>query len=436
MLPTEIKILILLQVPDTQTLKSLVFASPGYHRAYLAVRQDVLEHTLARQYGHLLDQAEALTAVRSKSMYFKNRKDDAIALLDIWRRRDEARALSRQPISPVFHPKDLAEVFQLQSFYRVVDFFLQDFLANAPRPPWMEPGQWNDYLPLTLSLTEKRRLTRALCRLQIMKNIFNAPVVGELAPICDPSADQPYLYYWQGGPDEELDGELVSSKQMAWRLFYGTIPPWEYDEMGSVFGYFRSRIETIAGEISSDLRRLAKATPCEWFWDILPEEERPEGGHIECEDDLDSLRRYFEGLAGLGPEFLCGALRRDRLSRRNIICVNVAANIMEGAFIGISSGGPWDIRFPLINPEDNLNIPQNFNESWSKLLPHHQPSGGWKRAWLLPHCVGNTLENSIDMNRNQVEDWEWCYALWDEIRLKEWKAPLLGEKPVSPSIGP
>lgn len=427
--------MILFQVPDTESLKSLVFASPGYHKAYLAVRQEVLEQVLARQYGYLLDQAEALIAVRSKGMYFGYQRDDAVALLDIWRRRDEIRALDHHPISRTFEPNGLEETLRLQSFYRIIDFFLQDLSLNAPRPPWMEAAQWNAQLPLTLSLSEKRRFARAVCRLQIMKNLFSDAVTGELAQFCDPSAPPDNLYEWQSGPYEELGEELANPHQMAWRLFYGTIPPWEYDEMGSAFSYFRSKVDIIAGEISSDLRRLAKATPCTHFWDIVPEEERPGGCWIEVESDLVSFPKRYEWLAALGPEFLYRTLRKDRLSRRKIICGNASANSIGGAFIGVSAEASWDVRFPFTDPADNLNIPQNFNQLWSKLPPHHQPSEGWKRAWLLPNHDGNSPEGSMDLDRVKDEDWGWCYALWDESRLIEWEAPLLDEQPANASTG-
>lgn len=52
---------------------------------------------------------------------------------------------------------------------------------------------------------------------------------------------------------------------------------------------------------------------------------------------------------------------------------------------------------------------------------------GWKKAWLLPHNEEDVLEDSMNFDRESETDWEWSYALWDERRLKEWKAPLLVE---------
>ncbi|KAJ5188154.1 hypothetical protein N7491_004479 [Penicillium cf. griseofulvum] len=41
-LPTELLILILLEIPDLASLKSIVLSSPIFHQAYLAVRQEAL----------------------------------------------------------------------------------------------------------------------------------------------------------------------------------------------------------------------------------------------------------------------------------------------------------------------------------------------------------------------------------------------------------
>ena len=66
---------------DGDTLKSIVHASPGYHQAYLVVRQELLECLVKYQYTGFLDMAEALTAVRSKGVL-----ENVVSLLDKWRR--------------------------------------------------------------------------------------------------------------------------------------------------------------------------------------------------------------------------------------------------------------------------------------------------------------------------------------------------------------
>lgn len=118
--------------------------------------------------------------------------------------------------------------------------------------------------------------------------------------------------------------------EQAYRLFYGTIPFWEHEEMGGVFSYLITKMKPIHEEIAEDLRRLRAATPCEFFWDILPIEQRPPACDIEIERGLVTFPNHFERLAGLGPLFLYRVLHMDRLSRPDVIC------------------GPWNLKYSLL----------------------------------------------------------------------------------------
>lgn len=82
-------------MPDGDTLTSLVLASPEYHQAYLAVRHELLECLVKRQYSGLLDLAEELTAVRSKAVHFSHQMENVMSLLDNWPRRNDIRELSK-----------------------------------------------------------------------------------------------------------------------------------------------------------------------------------------------------------------------------------------------------------------------------------------------------------------------------------------------------
>ncbi|KAI9932370.1 hypothetical protein ASPWEDRAFT_27365 [Aspergillus wentii DTO 134E9] len=424
-LPTELKILILFQVGNVDTLKSLVFASPGYHQAYLVVRHELLACLVKRQYGGFLDMAEALTAIRSKDIYFGLQTGNAICLLDSWRRRDEIRSHASPNL--IDEPNGLEEVIQLLHFHRMLCFFLEDYSINAPRPPWIEPAQWeSEFLPLDLSPCEKGRFLRAMCRFQLVKNLFGDPVYCEDYGTCDSCAKR---NTWQLGEIGELKGtESIRPtwqiREQAYRLFYGTIPPWEHEEMGGVFNYLMAKIETIYKEIAHDLRQLSKSTPCEFFWDILPKEQRPPSvSEIESERDLVHFPQHFDGLAGLGPEFVYRTLRKDRLSRRNILCLNIRG-FWAGPFVGLKIGISWDEKFPFTDPADQHEMP-NFEQFWSTLSPLERPTLGWKKAWLLPHNEHDMLEDCMNFERKTETDWEWGYALWDDRRLMEWKAPLL-----------
>ncbi|KAJ5585230.1 uncharacterized protein N7459_005030 [Penicillium hispanicum] len=426
--PVELKILILFRVSDSDTLQSLVLASPGYYQAYLAVRPELLESLVKRQYTGFLDLAEALAAVRSQGVHFSSRREDAIFLLDRWRRRNEIHVLSQSFSGLSLEPDGVEETTKLLHFHKVLSFFLEDYSLNAPSPPWIPSTQWeNEYLPLNLTPLEKCRFLRAICRFQILKNIFGDPVYEVELEDNNPYGDK---MDWQiGDGDRKAPASIRRPwliQQQAYRLFYAVMPPWEYEEMGSVFGYLISKIKAIVEEISDDLRRLSKNTPCKYFWDILPKEQRPPPGcEIDKESDLLHFDQHFKGLAGLGPEFLYHILHLDRLSRRNIVCVNTRC-YWPGPFIGLQMGLSWDERFPFIDPADRYEVQPFGNfELWSTCPPIEQPSVGWKKAWLLPHTGEDFLEGSMDLDREHEQDWGWCYALWDERRLQEWEAPFL-----------
>lgn len=390
------------------------------------MRQKLLKCLVKRQYSGFLDLTEALTAMRSEGVHFSLGVEKAIYVLDKWRRRSEFRDLNQSSSTRLDEPNSLEEIIKLLHFHKMLRFFLQDYSINAPRPPWIQPIEWkNKYLPLRLSLSEKHRFLRAMCRLQIVKNIFGDPVYCLRHASCD-SCGQ--WKFWKLGQTEELrdlkgpHGTWFIHEQ-AYRLFYGTIPPWEHEEMGSVLSYLITKIKAISEEIADDLRQLSASTPCKYFWDILPIEQRLPRCEIEIESDLVHFNQHYEGLAGLGPGFLYRVLHMDRLSQRNTVCKNTRS-FWEGQFIGLGTELGWDHKFPFTDPADRYDCP-NFEQLWSTLPPIEQPTVGWKKPWLWPHNEEDILEDALNVERESEADWEWSYALWDERRLKEWKAPLL-----------
>lgn len=398
--------------------------------------------------------------MRSKGVHFSYRREEAITLLDKWRRRNEIRERGQSnQYSPnnLDEPESLEESVKLLHFHNMLCFFLKDYSTHAPRPPWIQQDQWEKYcLPLHLSVSEKHRFLRAMCRFQILKNIFGDEVWC-FGPIrCDTCRAIPtdlpptewrnisccgscsYSKVWQHENVYDMadGGQDVDIVHIAYRLFYGTMPPWEYEEMCCILCYFDARIKDISKEMKEDLRELIKSTPCEYFWDIIPKEQRPPGAAIEIERDLVSFdENHSLGLAGLGPEFMHGVLHLDRLSRRNVLCNNARACYLS--FIGLELGLSWDYRFPFIDPADQFET-TDFEHFWSTLSPLEQPTVGWKKAWILPHSKETIFEDALnyDYDRRSEQDWDWGYAWWDERRLKEWKAPLLlGNTEISEASG-
>ncbi|KAJ5239651.1 hypothetical protein N7468_004270 [Penicillium chermesinum] len=388
-LPIELKIQVLWQVSTVHDLKSLVLASPGFHRSYLLERRELLEFHVQQQYSKDLDLAEALTAVRSRGNRFYDRQESAIALLDLWRRRDEFRELGLSSSRRMDKAESLEEVIELLHLHKKLSFFVNDYAINTPKPPKVSPAEWkNEYLPLKLSSTERGRILRALCRLQILKNIFGKSVLCEDWLHC--SCGKFDQINWTFGQTTESKTSLPypESKELerfAFRLFYGAMPPWESEEMCCVNNYLMKKVKVVAEEVVHDIRQLLKNTPTKYFWEILPIEERPPfNGSFEYETNLNHVFNHFEGIAGLGPEFLYRLLKMDRRSRRNVFVLQVRPFYGNSPFLGLNTRDMvWDDTFPLVQPATRHDYP-GFEQLWPTLPPIEQPSAGWRKAWVLP----------------------------------------------------
>ncbi|KAJ5595232.1 uncharacterized protein N7459_001440 [Penicillium hispanicum] len=414
-LPTELLILILLEIPDRASLKSIVISSPQCHRAYLGARRQLLLGLIQRQNKDgLLDLSEAIAAVRAKGLWLAHKKEEAIALLDTWRRRKEISELGLTHAKSLDQPADLDETVSLLHLLEKLYFFLEDFPTSATQPSWINSTEWGTKLPIRLSKVEKRRFLRALCRLQLHANIFGTPEKSiDLGYPCDHNQ-------WLGPPEDE-------SHEEAYRLLYGVIPIWEYEEMGCVWKYLMGKFESITREISHDLCQLAGGNPHILFSQILPEDERPEGGVINCLDDSDIFPDYLNAFTSIGPDFLYRALHTSRQRRRKMMTKNM--DISAISFIGWYTGVYLEEWRPFHEPADPYGI-QNFEAFWSTLPQIEQPNLGWRKIWLLPHTSEDSLLEALNPNRNPEIDWIWGYALWDGKRLKEWKAPILeGARP-------
>lgn len=135
-LPTELIILILFYISDQDSLKSAVFSSPVFHQAYIAVRQPLLCNILKIQFGSILDLSEAITAVRSEGLSFHSHKEEAICLLDTWRRQKEIFSIASIKSNQSGALLSLDETIKVFRLYQELNYFLEDYAQNAPRPTW------------------------------------------------------------------------------------------------------------------------------------------------------------------------------------------------------------------------------------------------------------------------------------------------------------
>ncbi|OQE20172.1 hypothetical protein PENFLA_c017G06546 [Penicillium flavigenum] len=411
-LPTELLILILLEIPDLASLKSIVLSSPIFHQAYLTVRQEALCGIVKSQWGVLL--ADAITATRSRGLLFSSHKHEAIALLDTSRRKEEIKDLALGSSIPIDEPNSLEEILHLLYLHKVFRFFLGDYAKNLPRPPWMENDEWEtSIIPIELSQTEKHRILRALCRLQTYKNIFGYPESQD--------GDGWKQNDWKG-----KEKSSTSPDKEAYRVFFGPMPPWEFHEMGCVWIYFTTKFDPIYKEMTASLRDLVEKHiskddyPC---FELLPKDVRPPAGGLETFHSLQNLPDQSKSLASMGPEFVYRLLHETPLMQRDMVILYAMDDIMSSFPLF------WlqeEDKLPFLYPADRHAV-RDYEQFWSTLPSVEQPNLGWKKLYLFPEpdIPEETLEDVVDLADPNDDKWRPGFAIFDGERLTGWKAPLL-----------
>ena len=418
----EIKILILKDIPDLATLKYIMLSSRTFFPAYLLARREIFCCILQKQYGPLL--REVVAAVRSRGLYLGTYKEEAIALLDTWRRSEEIRALAPKSSSRIDKPRDMKEISDLIRFNKVLQFFLNDYATSALPPAWIDPNKWeNSMLPVQLSSSEKHRFIRAFCRLQIHGNILGRPEY-------DLSSRTPQVWdLWS----LKKAPPFFSARVEAYRLFFAAIPPWEYDEMGCVWTYVKTKIDnsSIYKDVSEGLHDLVNMhrhvnIESPEYWENLPQAVRPPGWiNLDSLMSLKYITLVTGSLVAQGPEFVYRLLHAEPLLQRNMVITN--GDYGSDTFIGKPSRMTVseDDMLPLIYPADQHAI-QGYEQFWSTLSRVEQPSLAWRKIHMKPETPADNFEYAVDLEEHEV-GWEWGCAIWDDERVKEWDAPLLEE---------
>lgn len=282
------------------------------------MRQPLLSLIVKYQYGALL--GDAVAAVRSRGLDFSRHKSEVIAMLDTWRRKEEINELALTSSRRIDEPVSLEETLSLLNFWEIILCFLEDNATKAPRPSLVEEKAWeNSILPIELTLTEKYRLSRALCRLQIHANISEgAEYHGNAKCLFNDWKENKVT----SGPFKSPDGEV-------YRLFFGTMPPWEHEKMGCVWAYFNTKFLPIYEEMSAGLNDLMEKHADKddefrsQYFEYLPSDIQPSlGGFIESLRDLTHLHRFSKSLAALGPEFMYRLLHGTPLGRHDMVMRN------------------------------------------------------------------------------------------------------------------
>ncbi|CRG86780.1 hypothetical protein PISL3812_03792 [Talaromyces islandicus] len=430
-LPIEVHILILLEIPDFDCLKSILHSCKRCYAAYLdsprRISHAVRDNQSPEHLRQLIDPVDALTAVRSKGLWFTFHKEEATSLLDTWSRREEPSFELDEP-----RGEEEAEISQL---YAPFDFLLKDYAKVVSRPKWASPTEQHGKPPhICLSNTEKRRFLRGLCRLTIFCNIFGfrEETLDSRSFTLDERNDWFYMYLnthdfdpreYDPDPHVDLTEDLIPVY-----LFWDLMSPWECEEIGCVMSYFVQKYKDITEEITAEFLHLIsldqRRSP---FLDTLPPGEhglpRKFSGLLDvCDIEHRRLEQCTGQLISLGPQFLCRLLNADYRLRRDMVMANADCHYDYDCFMGHHSiwrsrrdRGSWS----------EYEIPVS-EKSWSILPPHKKPNIAWQVAWVAPDTLMQQLQEflwPIQEKRSEPEnqtDMEWGYSIWDEERLEGW----------------
>ncbi|KAI9927056.1 hypothetical protein ASPWEDRAFT_46529 [Aspergillus wentii DTO 134E9] len=423
-LPTELRILILKSLPDVHALRNLVCASPSYYDTYLLAKRDLLLDLAKRLYG-LVDLAEPVAAIRSEGLYANvaSNKEKIIALLDRRRRHGELSQSRKDTCAGA--PSNIHESIQLLHLYKKLDALLQAYQSHAPCPPWVDQETWKQQLPLQLSETERARILRALCRIQTYYNIVGAREYAETEAEAQSEPGSPCSRKSSTWYKNFTTNEI-------WNLFFGTMPPWEVEEFGSVWVFIRDQYRDMFAEVArefprSDARWKAlrpRSLPVEMV-SLYPNPEED-----DIVDDVHGYNEYCNHLVSLGPCFLQKVRSQPRYQdRRNMLACNAIAS--KSSFMDLVEV----IRDPppLLYPADKYDSP-DIGRLLPTLPAMEQPNPSWKQHWhhdgtlesvvfatrprvsvdgIQPWTAQNDLERTI----GYFDGWDWGYSLLDTERV-------------------
>lgn len=191
--------------------------------------------------------AEAVVAMRSEDVIAEDirNRDKIFKLLDCRRLAKERKTRFR---ADSFTPDELMKMIKLHD---AAIYFMEDYAATLPAPSWWDHDAQEWELPIKLSHTERARFFRAFYRLQTWCHIFGQPEYGRFY-----TSIPVWWWVWK-----ELERPSVNewknrtfTREEAYRVIWGTMPPWELEEVASLLEYFESKYTQVFQEIMTALK--------------------------------------------------------------------------------------------------------------------------------------------------------------------------------------
>lgn len=274
-LPVELKLCILQQLPNLQSIHVLTRASSKYFQTYSQFRSQVLYDLLRRQHNGEVDITEAVVAMRSEGVIAEDirNRDKIIDLLDC-RRRSAKESKARFKADSF----TTDEIMKMMKMHESAIYFMEDYASTLPAPSWWDHKSRKWASPIRFSHTERARFFRAFYRLQTWCHIFGQPEYG-----CHFSSSSSYAYSYSAGLERPSENEWTDrtfTLEQAWRLIWGTMPPWEIEEVGSLLDYFMSKYIQVFQEITTALINGYKPNHSAEDDDSAPSSDLPDDAPI------------------------------------------------------------------------------------------------------------------------------------------------------------
>lgn len=437
-LPVELKLCILQQLPSLQSIYVLTRASIKYLQIYTQFRSQVLYDLLCRQHNDEVDITEAVVAMRSEGVLAEDmdNRDKIMDLLDC--RRRGAKECKFKFRADSFTTD---EIMKMMKMHESAVYFMEDYAASLPAPSWWDHKARKWHSPIRFSHTERARFFRAYYRLQTWCHIFGQPEYGRrfssFSSASSAGLDRPSENEWT---------DRTFTLEQAWRLIWGTMPPWEIEEVGSLLDYFMSKYIQVFQEITTALINGQKpgnsaededSAPSSDIADDPPIGTLPLGTPIhmvyELRGDPWSLAITFRySMIEIGPYFLYKILQQPYEDRHIAVSNNLRS---------VFTTKLWEVtglndeqKLPLMSPADRYER-ADLAPYLSSLHALEKPNKCWIRHWagseghVHPDLwLRNGMGHYSSYPTIYRREWKWGYVLWDDERLEEWHAVELSAR--------
>jgi hypothetical protein len=174
-LPFEIQRLILPQVPTFDALRALVHASPQLHSVYVQDRLPILRDFVEQSFGGFLVDAHAAYVSGSNEFQQSRSEPRLWEFVDAYQRRLATYVAGSSSLAAQL---SLEELIQLIRFHcSVIEPLTERYATWALAALSSSPKHY------PLSGTERRRIQRALYRMQVFCNVCGSRGEGRSAPV-------------------------------------------------------------------------------------------------------------------------------------------------------------------------------------------------------------------------------------------------------------